>query len=166
MAQQTGGGHERGRRAGTENVAYAVGLARALELAHEGRAEENERVAGLRDRLVEGVLGTIPHSRLTGHPRERLANSASFVFAFIEGESILLNLDMEGVAASSGSACTSASLEASHVLVAMGLEMELCHGSVRLTLGRENTMADVEYVLEVLPPIVAKLRAMSPLYAA
>jgi cysteine desulfurase len=104
--------------------------------------------------------------RLTGHPEERLPNSASFVFRYIEGESILLNLDMAGVAGSSGSACTSASLEASHVLVAMGLEVELCHGSLRLTLGRENTEEDVEYVLEVLPPIVDKLRAMSPLYAA
>lgn len=162
---QTGGAHEGNRRAGTENVPYVVGLATALRLAYEMQPQENERVAALRDRLIEGVLGVVPHAELTGHPMQRLANSASFVFQFIEGESILLNLDLKGVAASSGSACTSASLEPSHVLLAMGIPVEVAHGSLRLTLGRENTMEDVDYVLEALPPIVEKLRAMSPLHA-
>jgi cysteine desulfurase len=162
---QTGGAHEQSRRAGTENVPYIVGLATALQLAYGMQPQENERIAALRDSLVEGILDRIPHAQLTGHPTKRLPNSASFAFKFVEGESILLNLDLKGVAASSGSACTSASLEPSHVLLAMGIPVELAHGSLRLTLGRENTMEDVDYVLEILPPIVAKLRAMSPLYA-
>ncbi len=161
---QTGGGHERRRRAGTENVAYAVGLARALELAHQEREETNGHIARLRDRLIAGVLGTIPDCQLTGHPERRMPNSASFVFRYIEGESILLNLDLLGIAASSGSACTSASLEPSHVLTAMGLPHEVAHGSLRLTLGKENTEADVDYVLEHLPGIIQKLRRLSPLY--
>jgi cysteine desulfurase len=165
LPMQTGGAQERGRRAGTENVPYIVGLATALKLAHQMRTAENERIAALRVRLVEGVLAQIPSARLTGHPILRLPNSASFVFDFIEGESILLNLDLRGVAASSGSACTSASLDPSHVLLAMGISTEMAHGSLRLTLGRENTSDDVEYVLEVLPLIVEKLRVMSPLYA-
>ncbi|HNS49737.1 MAG TPA: cysteine desulfurase NifS [Anaerolineae bacterium] len=163
---QTGGGHERGKRAGTENVAYMVGLATALRLAHQDREESNRRISQLRDRLVEGVLSRIPDSRLTGHPTHRLANSASFLFKFVEGESILLHLDMLGVAASSGSACTSGSLEPSHVLLAMGFRHEEAHGSLRLTLGQENTDEDVEYVLAVLPDIIEKLRMMSPLYGA
>lgn len=162
---QTGGAHEMNRRAGTENVPYIVGLAAALSLSYEMQPEENERITSLRDRLIEGLLDRIPHAQLTGHPVKRLPNSASFVFQFIEGESILLNLDLLGVAASSGSACTSASLEPSHVLLAMGIPVDVAHGSLRLTLGRENTPEDVEYVVEVLPPIVEKLRAMSPLYA-
>jgi len=166
MPMQTGGGHEGKRRAGTENVPYIVGLATALRLAYQMQPGENERLMGLRDRLIEGILDSIPHVQLTGHPTQRLPNSASFVFEFIEGESILLNLDLKGVAASSGSACTSASLEPSHVLLAMGISPEVAHGSLRLTLGRENTAGDVDYVLEILPPIVEKLRAMSPLYAA
>jgi cysteine desulfurase len=159
---QTGGGHERNRRAGTENVPYIVGLATALRLAHEEREQENRRVAGLRDRLVQGILGAIPDVQLTGHPANRLPNSASFVFHGIEGEAILLNLDLKGVAASSGSACTSASLEPSHVLLAMQLPVEVSHGSLRLTLGKENTAEDVDYVVSSLPEIVVKLRAMSP----
>jgi cysteine desulfurase len=165
LPMQTGGAHEGNRRAGTENVPYAVGLATALNLSYEVQPEENLRIAALRDRLIEGVLAHIPATQLTGHPILRLPNSASFVFQFIEGESILLNLDLQGVAASSGSACTSASLDPSHVLLAMGLPVEVAHGSLRLTLGRENTPEDVDYVLEILPPIVEKLRAMSPLYA-
>jgi len=165
LSVQTGGAHEGNRRAGTENVPYVVGLATALRLAYQMQPQENERIAALRDRLIEGVLGVVPHAELTGHPMQRLPNSASFVFEFIEGESILLNLDLKGVAASSGSACTSASLEPSHVLLAMGIPVEVAHGSLRLTLGRENTMEDVDYVLETLPPIVEKLRAMSPLHA-
>jgi cysteine desulfurase len=165
LPMQTGGAHEGNRRAGTENVPYAVGLATALNLSYEVQPEENLRIAALRDRLIEGVLAHIPATQLTGHPILRLPNSASFVFQFIEGESILLNLDLQGVAASSGSACTSASLDPSHVLLAMGLPVEVAHGSLRLTLGRENAPEDVDYVLEILPPIVEKLRAMSPLYA-
>jgi cysteine desulfurase len=161
---QTGGGHERNRRAGTENVPYIVGLATALRLAYDELEESNARIAGLRDRLVAGILERIPESRLTGHPTRRLPNSASFLFKYVEGESILLNLDLLGVAASSGSACTSGSLEPSHVLTAMGFRHEEAHGSLRLTLGKENSEADVDYVLEVLPPIIDKLRRMSPLY--
>lgn len=166
MPMQTGGGHERSRRAGTENVPYIVGLATALKLAYDHAESENQRIAALRDRLIESVLSRIPDSRLTGHPTERLPNSASFVFRYIEGESILLNLDLAGIAGSSGSACTSGALEPSHVLISMGLPHEIVHGSLRLTLGRENTDEDVGYVLGVLPGIVEKLRAMSPLYQA
>ncbi len=164
LPMQTGGGHERNRRAGTENVPYIVGLARALEIAYDELESNNRRIRRLRDRLIEGVLSRIPEAELTGHPTQRLPNNASFVIKYVEGESMLLNLDMMGVCASSGSACTSASLEPSHVLLAMGIPPEVAHGSLRLTLGRENTEEDVDYVLEVLPPIVEKLRAMSPLY--
>ncbi len=164
LPMQTGGAHERNRRAGTENVPYIVGLATALQLAHEEAEECNARIARLRDRLVAGMVERIPHAELTGHPTRRLPNNASFVFNYIEGESILLNLDLMGVAASSGSACTSASLEASHVLTAMGYVHEVAHGSLRLTLGKENSDEDVDYVLDILPTIVAKLRRMSPLY--
>ncbi len=164
LPMQTGGGHERNRRAGTENVAYIVGLATALRLAYEEAEEANARTSRLRDKLIDGVLERIPNSQLSGHPTERLPNSASFLFKYIEGESILLNLDMMGVAASSGSACTSGSLEPSHVLTAMGFSHEVAHGSLRLTLGKENTAEDVEYVLDILPGIIEKLRKMSPLY--
>jgi cysteine desulfurase len=165
MPMQTGGGHERNRRAGTENVAYIVGMAKALKLAYEESEEANARIARLRDRLVSGVLERIPDSRLSGHPTLRLPNSASFLFSYIEGESILLNLDLMGVAASSGSACTSGSLEPSHVLVAMGFHHEVAHGSLRLSLGKENSEEEIDFVLEILPGIVEKLRKMSPLYA-
>ena len=164
LPMQTGGGHERNRRAGTENVAYAVGLATALRLAYQDAEERNARIASLRDRLVTGVLERIPDSQLSGHPIRRLPNSASFLFKYVEGESILLNLDQMGVAASSGSACTSGSLEPSHVLTAMGFPHEVAHGSLRLTLGRESTAEDVDYVLAGLPGIVEKLRMMSPLF--
>jgi cysteine desulfurase len=163
---QTGGGHERRRRAGTENVAFAVGLATALRLAYDEAEEVNERLVQLRDRLIQGVLERIPDSQLSGHPTRRLPNSASFLFKYVEGESILLNLDLAGVAASSGSACTSGSLEPSHVLTAMGYSHEVAHGSLRLTLGKENTDADVDYVLDILPDIIRKLCEMSPLYQA
>jgi cysteine desulfurase len=161
---QTGGDHERQRRAGTENVAGTVGLATALKLAYDHAAENNARITALRERLTQGVLERIPDAQLTGHPTQRLPNNASFVFKYIEGESILLNLDLLGVCASSGSACTSASLEPSHVLLAMGIPTEVAHGSLRLTLGKENTEEDVDYVLQVLPGVVEKLRMMSPLY--
>jgi len=165
LPMQTGGSQERNRRAGTENVPYIVGLATALTLAYEHLEENNRRISQLRDRLIDGVL-EIPYSQLTGHPTQRLPNSASFTFQFIEGESILLNLDLLGISASSGSACTSASLEPSHVLVAVGIPVEVAHGSLRLTLGTENTQEDVDYVLGALPRIIEKLRAMSPLYNA
>jgi cysteine desulfurase len=164
LPMQTGGGHERRRRAGTENVPYIVGLATALRLAHDEAGEANARIAALRDRLVEGILERIPESQLSGHPALRLPNSASFLFKYIEGEGILLRLDRAGIAASSGSACTSGSLEPSHVLLAMGYPHEVAHGSLRLTLGKENTDEDVDHVLEVLPGIVETLRRMSPLY--
>jgi len=164
MTMQTGGAHENRRRAGTENVPYIVGAATALHMAHAGAAAENARLTTLRDRLIKGILERVPGSALTGHPTQRLANSASFVFRFIEGEGILLNLDMLGVCASSGSACTSASLEPSHVLLAMGLPVEVAHGSLRLSLGKSNTEQDVDYVIEHLPRIVQRLREMSPLY--
>ncbi len=164
LPMQTGGGHERNRRAGTENVPGIVGLATALRLAYDEAERNNAYVAALRDRLVEGILAAIPQVELTGHPTQRLPNNASLVFHGIEGESILLNLDLLGVAASSGSACTSASLEPSHVLLAMQLPVEICHGSLRLTLGKDNTQEDVDYVVSILPDIVSKLRAMSPMY--
>lgn len=164
LPTQTGGGHERGRRAGTENVPYIVGLATALKLARQHRQQNSARIAALRDRLIQGLLETIPDCYLTGHPTDRLPNNASFVFGGVEGESILLNLDLMGVAASSGSACSSDSAEPSHVLTALGLPMKLCHGSLRLTLGNENTAGDVDYVLSILPSIIHKLRALSPEY--
>ncbi len=162
---QTGGSQEGGRRAGTENVPYIVGLATALRLAYDHLEAEVTRLQALRNRLIAGVLGRIPDTRLTGHPTRRLANNASFVFAGVEGESILLQLDLAGVAASSGSACASSEEGPSHVLTAIGLDPVAARGSLRLSLGRENTSADVDYVLDVLPGIVQKLRAMSPLYA-
>ena len=164
LPMQTGGGHERGRRAGTENTPYIVGLATALKLTQEQREKNNARVAALRDRLIRGILEAIPNAHLTGHPSNRLPNSASFAFDGVEGESVLLRLDMMGVAASSGSACASGETEPSHVLLALGLPSELCHGSLRLTLGNDSTEADVDYVLRILPDIVSHLRALSPLY--
>ncbi|HEX2923473.1 MAG TPA: cysteine desulfurase NifS [Chloroflexota bacterium] len=163
--QQQGGGQERGRRAGTENTAGIVGLATALKLAYEHLETNNAHSARLRDKLIEGIT-KIPSSQLTGHPTNRLPNSASFVFEFVEGESILLSLDMLGIGASSGSACTSASLEPSHVLKAMGVPIERAHGSLRLTTGTDNTEADIDRVVEVLPGIIERLRAMSPLAGA
>ncbi|MGB3904422.1 MAG: aminotransferase class V-fold PLP-dependent enzyme, partial [Anaerolineae bacterium] len=131
---QTGGGHENDLRSGTENVPYIVGLAKALTLVEERREEESRRLTALRDRLTDGVLSSIPHSRLTGHPSERLPNNASFLFEYVEGEGILLSLDMQGIAASSGSACSTGSAQPSHVLVAMGVPPSVAHGSVRMTL--------------------------------
>ncbi len=161
---QTGGSQERNRRAGTENVAFAVGMAVALELAYAELEETNRRITALRDRLIAGVLERIPEVELTGHPTQRLPNNASFVVKYVEGEAMLLNLDMKGISASSGSACTSMSLSPSHVLTAMGFPPEIAHGSLRLTLGRGNTEEEIDYVLDVLPEIVSRLRAMSPLY--
>ena len=159
LPQLQGGSQERGRRAGTENVAGIVGAASALHLAYEQLPHVRPHVQAMRDRLIESIL-KVPHSRLTGHPTERLPNNASFCFEGVEGESILLNLDMLGIAASSGSACTSGSVEPSHVMVAMGLAPEWSHGSLRLSLGRENTEEDVERVISVLPSVVEKLRGL------
>ncbi|WP_376792250.1 cysteine desulfurase family protein [Thermoflexus sp.] len=156
----TGGGHERGRRAGTVNVAGIVGLATALRLAQESRESENARLRRLRDRLIQGILERVPEARLTGHPTERLPHHASFSFKGINGEELLLALDVEGIAASTGSACTSGRPEPSEVLLAMGLPHEWAVGSLRLTLGKSNTEEDIDIVLEVLPRAVARLRAM------
>ncbi|SHE57836.1 cysteine desulfurase [Desulforamulus putei DSM 12395] len=158
-----GGGQERRRRPGTENVAGIVGLGKAVELATQRMHADAERLSKYRDRIISKVLEKIPHTILTGHPKERLPNHVSFCFRFIEGESMLLMLDMKGIAISSGSACTSGSLEPSHVLTAIGLSKEVAHGSLRLTMGKDNTEEDVEYFLETLPPIIERLRAMSPL---
>jgi cysteine desulfurase len=158
-----GGEQERRRRAGTENVPAIVGLGKAVALAGQEMGKEAERLARLRDKLIEGLAKKIDHIYLNGHPTRRLPNNVNISVDFVEGESILLNLDLEGICASTGSACSSASLEPSHVLLALGLSPEQAHGSLRFTLGRDNTQADVERVLEVLPGIVAKLRAMSPL---
>src|SRR5579883_611891 len=160
LPQMQGGSQERGRRAGTENVAGIVGAATALRLAYEELPQVMPRITALRDRLIEGVLEAVPGSQLTGHPTERLPNNASFVFEGIEGESILLSLDLRGIAASTGSACTSGSVDPSHVLLAMHYPPELAHGSLRLTLGKDNSEEDVETVLNVLPGIVEKLRGL------
>ncbi|MBV9020021.1 MAG: aminotransferase class V-fold PLP-dependent enzyme, partial [Ktedonobacteraceae bacterium] len=157
LPQLQGGSQERGRRAGTENVAGIVGAATALRLVQEELPHITPRLTALRDRLIEAVL-TIPRSRLTGHPSERLPNNASFCFEGVEGESILLSLDLLGIAASSGSACTSGSVDPSHVLVALGLPSEWSHGSLRLTPGKENSEADIETVIAALPGVVEKVR--------
>lgn len=156
-----GGGHERNMRPGTENVPGIVGFGKAAELAKEHLPDE-EKLAVLRDSLIKGIL-EIEDSYLNGHTTKRLPNNANFRFSFIEGESMVLTLDMNGIAASTGSACSSTSLEPSHVLTALGLKPEEAHGSLRLTLGTGNTQEDVDYVVSVLPGIVEKLRMMSPL---
>lgn len=158
-----GGSQEKNRRAGTENVAGIVGLGKAVELAEKRLAKGLEdRVVKLRDKLIKGIMDKIENVRLNGHPTNRLPGNANFCFEFIEGESMLLRLDMEGVAASSGSACTSGSLKASHVLLAIGLPPEIAHGSLRLTLGKDNTEEEIDYVIDILPGIIEKLRALSP----
>ena len=159
-----GGAQERGRRAGTENVPAIVGIAKAMELAYTDLEAKNERIKGLRDKLMNGILETIPYSKLNGSITNRLVNNVNIGFEFVEGESLLLLLDMNGVAASSGSACTSGSLDPSHVLLALGLPHEKAHGSLRLTLGEGTTEQEVDYVLEKLPAIVQRMRDMSPLY--
>ncbi len=158
-----GGAQEKNRRAGTENVAGIVGLGKAAELAEKRLLQGKEdEVIKLRDRLIKGITKKIDHTHLNGHPTKRLPGNANFCFEFIEGESMLLSLDMEGVAASSGSACTSGSLEASHVLLSIGLPPEIAHGSLRLTLGKDNTNEEIDYVISILPGIIEKLRALSP----
>jgi cysteine desulfurase len=159
-----GGHHEKNRRAGTENVAGIVGLGEAAKIAQEEMAEEEKKIKVLRDKLEEGIKAKIPEVKVNGHPQERLYNTLNVCIKYIEGESILINLDFEGICASSGSACTSGSLEPSHVLLAMGIPPEVAHGSLRFSLGKHNTEEDINKVLEVLPPIIEKLRKMSPFW--
>ena len=158
-----GGEQERRRRASTENVPGIVGFGKAAELAQQEMSEEAERLTCLRDRLVKGLLERIDNTHLNGHPIMRLPNNVNVSVAFVEGESMLLNLDLEGICASTGSACSSSSLEPSHTLLSMGLSHEQAHGSLRFSLGKWTTEEEVERVLDVLPSIVTKLRAMSPL---
>ena len=159
-----GGAQERGQRPGTENLAGIVGLGKAIELA---TADIDAKAAGMRairDHMIDRILKEIPYARLNGHPTKRMCGNVNVSFQFIEGEGMLIHLDMKGIAASSGSACTSGSLDPSHVLLAIGLPHEIAHGSLRLSLCEENTMAEADYVVDSLVEIVARLRAMSPLY--
>ena len=157
-----GGGQERGLRSGTENVPGLVGLARALELACQQPGDREVHLRGLRDRLIQGILGELPGAHLTGHPDLRLPGTASFVFEGAEGESILLQLDRKGICASTGSACSTATLEPSHVLKALNIPLKLAHGSLRLTLGRENTVEEVDQAIAAVVAAVRKLRALAP----
>lgn len=160
-----GGAQERKRRPGTENVPGIVGFGIAVEKAVSLLDEQIPYQTRLRDRLISGIKEKIDYVQLNGHPTQRLPNNVNLSFRFIEGESLLLSLDMKGIAASSGSACTSGSLDPSHVLLAIGLPHEIAHGSLRMTLGKDNTEEQIDYVIEVLPEIVERLRAMSPLFA-
>ncbi|MGC8863364.1 MAG: aminotransferase class V-fold PLP-dependent enzyme, partial [Armatimonadota bacterium] len=159
-----GGGQENNRRAGTHNVAGIVGFGKAAELAQSRMAEEAEKTRRLRDALIAGIESKIEDVKLNGDRVKRLPNNVNFSFEAVEGESMILMMDMNGICVSSGSACTSGSLDPSHVLMALGLRHEQAHGSLRMTLGKDNTDSHVERVLEVLPGIVRKLREMSPLY--
>lgn len=159
-----GGAQERGRRAGTENVPAVAGLGAAVKIAFDNMDERTEKISELRDYLIERIEKEIPYCRLNGHRTKRLPNNANYSFQFIEGESLLIMLDMKGICASSGSACTSGSLDPSHVLLAIGLPHEIAHGSLRLTLSEENTKEEMDYVADSLKEIVARLRQMSPLY--
>lgn len=159
-----GGAQEKTQRGGTENVASIVGMGKAIELAMESMESRNTYVSGLRDRLIEGILRRIPETRLNGHRTRRLSGNVNVSIRYIEGEALLLSLDMKGIAGSSGSACTSGSLDPSHVLLAIGLPHEIAHGSLRLSLSEENTAEEVDYTIDALVEIVERLRAMSPLY--
>ena len=159
-----GGAQESKRRAGTENIPGIVGMGLAAELAVKEMEEMTEKLTAMRDKLIKGILEQIPNSRLNGHPTERLPGNCNISFEFIEGESLLLLLDALGIAASSGSACTSGSLDPSHVLMAIGLPHEVAHGSLRLTMDRDNTEEEIDFILEKLPAIVQRLRDMSPVY--
>ena len=159
-----GGAQERKRRAGTENVPGIVGLGKAVELAVNTMEERTAKEKELRDYLIDRVLKEVPYTRLNGHRTNRLPNNANFSFQFVEGESLLIMLDMDGICGSSGSACTSGSLDPSHVLLAIGLPHEIAHGSLRLTLSAETTKEDIDFVVESIKKIVTKLRSMSPLY--
>ncbi len=158
-----GGGQERGLRSGTENIPGLVGMGKAAEIAQKEMGSEGRRLIQMRDRLITGVLSTIERSHLNGHPTKRLPNNANLRFSYIEGESLILDLDIQGIQVSSGSACTSKTLEPSHVLLAIGLAHEEAHGSLVFTMGKQNSEEDVGYILEVLPNVVNRLRAMSPL---
>lgn len=164
MSFITGGAQERMRRAGTENVPGIVGLGKAIELATANIPEKQKKLTALRDAYIKKVLETIPYSHLNGHPTKRLPGNANISFEFIEGEGMLLCLDMKGISASSGSACTSGSLDPSHVLLAIGLKHEEAHGSLRVSFGEDNTADDVNYIADSLKEIVERLRMMSPLY--
>ncbi len=161
-----GGQQERGKRASTENVPGIIGLGRAIELATQNLDEYNKKLIELREKTIEGLFAKVPYIRLNGHRHNRLPGNVNISFEFIEGESLLLMLDMKGIYGSSGSACSSGSLDPSHVLLAIGLPHEIAHGSLRLTFGDENTQEDVDYILEVIPQMVSKLRDMSPLWEA
>ena len=159
-----GGAQERGRRAGTENVAGVVGLAKAMELAYTDFEEKIVKMTALRDKLIKGLLDAIPYTRLNGHTTRRLANNANIGVEYVEGESLLLLLDMQGISASSGSACTSGSLDPSHVLLALGIPHERAHGSIRFTLGNQTTEEEIQTVIDKMPAIVQRMRDMSPLW--
>ena len=161
LPPSTGGSHEYNRRPGTENVPYIVGLAKAMELVQANRQAERARLTALRDKLISGVLQSIPGSQLTGHPTQRLPNHASFVFSGCEADAILMHLDMAGIQAASGSACNTGMPQASHVLIAMGLPHDLALGALRLTLGKQTTAANIETVLQVLPGVIEKVRAVA-----
>lgn len=158
-----GGGQEKGLRSGTENIAGIIGFGKAAKLVKTEMPKESERLVKLRDRLIKGLLDCVPISFLNGHPTKRLPDNVAVRFSYIEGESILLNLDMLGIAASSGSACTAKTLEPSHTLLAIGLKHEEAHGSLLCTLGKENTEHEVDYVISVMPAIIKRLREISPL---
>jgi len=160
-----GGGQEFKKRSGTQNTPGAVGFAKALEIMVAEQAEESVRLTGLRDRIIEGVIGTLENTQVTAPDGERLPHIASLLINGVEGEAMLLQLDNQGIAVSTGSACSSGSLEPSHVLLSIGCPPEIAHGSLRISLGRFSTDADVDHFLEVFPPIVERLRAMSPVYA-
>ncbi|GAH76278.1 unnamed protein product [marine sediment metagenome] len=160
-----GGYQERRRRAGTENVAGIVGLGKAAEIAPKEMVQQSRRESNLRDRLEKMIRENINHCQLNGHPTQRLPNTLNISFEFIEGESLILNLDLKGIAASTGSACTSGNLEPSHVLMAMGVAPEIAQGSIRFSLGRDNRKEDIDYTVENLVEIVTRLREMSPLFA-
>ncbi|MDL2280977.1 cysteine desulfurase NifS [Selenomonadales bacterium OttesenSCG-928-I06] len=163
-AIQHGGAHERNIRAGTENIPGIVGMGLAADIARVNLDDHIKNLTKLRDKIIDTILAEIPSVKLNGHRTQRLPGLVNFSFSFIEGESLLLNLDLKGIAASSGSACTSGSLDPSHVLLSMGLNHETAHGSLRLSLGRHNTEEEVDYFLEIIPEIIDKLRKMSPLY--
>lgn len=159
-----GGHQERNRRAGTENVAGIVGLGKACEVALRDTGKQVAYLKNLRDRLERGIVARIPHVKVNGHPAKRLPTTLNISFKYVEGESLVINLDLKGVAVSTGSACTSGTLEPSHVLIAMGIPAEVVHGSIRFSVGMENTEEEIDYTLEVLPPIVERMREMSPLW--
>ncbi|MEI6511195.1 MAG: cysteine desulfurase family protein [Candidatus Uhrbacteria bacterium] len=159
---QFGGSQEKGIRPGTENVAGIIGMAKALEIAQGERVAESQRLVVLRDMLIAGIRERVPKVRLNGHPTKRLPNNVNISFMDLEGEAFILYLDASGIYASTGSACTSTTLDPSHVILALGLPYEVAHGSVRFSLGHSTTADDIQYVLETIPPLVAKLRALSP----